>query len=335
MPDRSRTSFSGPRILVQPRDGLAPVRALIDGAQLRIDVKIFVFTADSLLDGLAAARRRGVAVRVMLNPSRSSGSRANDGAADRLRAADVAVAWTNPHFAVTHEKSMVVDGKLALIATFNFSDKYFTSTRDYGLVFEDPAVVREVEAGFEADWQRRRLETPDDSPLLWSTKNAREGMADVIASARHSVAVQHPKFSDLVIVDRLAAAHQSGARVRILCGGAHGISPPDMLDTFSALRLLARGGVSVRRQKGLRLHAKLIIVDDQRAIVGSTNIDRSAFDLRRELAAIVTDADAVNALRRQFREDWDEAHHYDAPDPMSLHLNPETDGSSDLELAHE
>ena len=335
MPSRNRPPSAAPRILVQPRDGAAPVRALIDGARTRIDVKMFVFTADALLDGLAAARQRGVDVRVMLNPSRSSGSRANDEAADRLRAANVAVAWTNPHFAVTHEKSMVVDGAVALIATFNFSDKYFTSTRDYGVVFEDPAIVREVEAGFDADWQRRRLDTPDDSPLLWSTKNAREGMANVIASARHAIAVQHPKFSDLVIVDRLVAAQQGGVRVRILCGGAHGISVSDMLDTFSALRLLARSGISVRKQKGLRLHAKLLIVDDKRAIVGSTNIDRSAFDLRRELSAIVTDADAVDALKQQFHEDWGEAHHYEAPDPVSLHLNPETDDIPDPELEHE
>ncbi len=324
-----------PRVLVQPKDGIAPVRALIDAAQHTILVKIFAFTAPSLLEGLVAARQRGVTVRVMLNPARSSGSRANDEAAEQLRAGGVAVSWSSPRFAVTHEKSMVVDSRVALIATFNFSDKYFTTTRDYGLIFDEPAIVREVEAGFEADWHGHPLENPDDSPLIWSNKNAREGMANLIASAKHSISVQHPKFADLVILDRLIAARQSGVRIRIVCGGAHGISPPDMLDTFSALRLLARAGARVRRQKGLRLHAKLLIIDDRTALVGSMNIDRSAFDLRRELGAIVTDETAVDILKSQFDQDWREAHPYEPPDPISLHLHPELEEPADPELNHE
>lgn len=336
MAHETQTLFGKPRVLVQPRDGMAPVRELIDAARVRIVVKMFTFTAASLLDGLIAAQHRGVDVRVMLNAARSSGSRANDDAAERLRAGGVAVSWTSPRFAVTHEKSMVVDGRVALIATFNFGDKYFMTTRDYGLILQDSAAVREIEAGFESDWHGRKLETPDDSCLLWSNTNAREGMANLIASARHSVSVQHPKFSDLVIVDRLVAARESGVRVHILCGGAHGISPSDMLDTFSALRMLARTGVRVRKQKRLRLHAKLLIVDGERALVGSMNIDRSAFDLRRELGAVVADADAVAALKHQFDQDWDEAHPYEAPDPLTLyrtHIEP--DEPPDPELDHE
>ena len=33
-----------------------------------------------------------------------------------------------------------------------------------------------------------------------------------------------------------------GVRLRVVCGGRHGISPPDMLDTFGALRVLQRSG---------------------------------------------------------------------------------------------
>ena len=74
-----------------------------------------------------------------------------------------------------------------------------------------------------------------------------------------------------------------------MCGGKHGISEWDILDTFSSLRTLRRFGVKVRKQKNLRVHAKLLIVDGERALVGSMNIDRSAFDLRRELGIIIDD----------------------------------------------
>jgi hypothetical protein len=35
--------------------------------------------------------------------------------------------------------SIIVDGKSALLATFNFMEKYFQATRDYGVLTNDPA----------------------------------------------------------------------------------------------------------------------------------------------------------------------------------------------------
>ncbi len=324
-----------PRVLVQPLDGVLPVRALMDAARQSIKVKMFAFTSPVLIEGLIGARKRGVDVRVMLNPARSSGSRANDETAEQLKAADVAVIWTNPKFAVTHEKSMVIDRTTALIATFNFSDKYFTHTRDYGVVLADPAIVREVETCFEADWHRTAFTPPFGSALLWSNLNAREMIAGFIDEARHTLIVQHPKFSDGAILDRLLAAHERGVHVRILCGGRHGISVSDMVDTFSTLRILIRAGVKVHKQHKLRLHAKLIVADRARALTGSMNLDRSAFDLRRELGIVLDDENAVSVLRHQVNADWDESHAYEPSDPVAVHVHNEGDEPAMPDLDHE
>ena len=48
--------------------------------------------------------------------------------------------------------------------------------------------------------------------------------------------VQHPKYVDAVILERLAAAADRGVKVHVLCGGKHGISEWDILDTFASLR---------------------------------------------------------------------------------------------------
>ena len=87
----------------------------------------------------------------------------------------------------------------------------------------------------------------------------------------------------------------------MLCGGKHGISEWDILDTFASLRTLRRFGVKVHKQKNLRVHAKLLIVDAERALVGSMNIDRSAFDLRRELGITVDDPAVVGAAQGDLR----------------------------------
>ena len=137
--------ISSGHAIVQPQDGSKPVLDLINGAKKTIDLKMFTFTSDDIAEALIRAQKRGVKVRVMLNPARSSGSRANDDMRQRLEAGGIELNWSSPDFAVTHEKSMVIDSRLALIATFNYGVKYFTLTRDYGVVTEDAAVVAEIE----------------------------------------------------------------------------------------------------------------------------------------------------------------------------------------------
>ena len=62
------------------------------------------------------------------------------------------------------------------------------------------------------------------------------------------------------------------------------------------------------------------ILDDEKALVGSMNIDRSAFDLRRELGLTTSDPVIVGRLREVFQSDWDIAHHYEPPDPLKPRL---------------
>ncbi|HJS84001.1 MAG TPA: phospholipase D-like domain-containing protein [Acetobacteraceae bacterium] len=339
--DRRLLVHSSTRVLVQPEDGIGPVVEMIDAARHGILIKMFSFTAPALIAAVIGAHRRGVPVQVMLNPARSSGTRANDETFARLTEAGIATRWGNPKFAVTHEKSMVVDDRTALIATFNFGDKYFSKTRDYGLVVEDPLVVREIIGGFQADWNRTPFPESSGtekshSPLLWSNHNARLVIAEFIDAAQHTLRVQHPKFVDAVILDRLLDAKARGVDVRVLCGGRHGISDYDLLDTFSSLRILRRSDIRVHRQAGLTLHAKLILADGERAIVGSMNIDRSAFDLRRELGAVIASPAAVSRLRQVFHDDWEESHRYVPPDPLEAAPSPhEDEHQHDPELAHE
>ena len=271
----------------------------------------------------------------MLNPKRSGGDRANDETYDYFKKNGVSIQWANPKFYVTHEKSIVVDGKAALISTFNLCVKYFTQTRDYGVVTHDPARVAQVIEGFEADWEHRDWLPDPETGLLWSNANSRLRMSHFIDAAKHKLDVQHPKFVDAVILDRILEAAGRGVHVRVLCGGKHGISDWDVLDTFSSLRVLKRFGVKVHKQKNLRLHAKLLLADNSHALIGSMNIDRSAFDLRRELGTTVKDEAIVNRLIEVFDADWELSHSYDPPDPLDPSKHKETDFPHDHELRHE
>ena len=299
-----------------PEDGGQAVVDLIASTRQQLLLKQFKLESPAVLDALLDAHRRGVEVRAMLNPYTSGGDRWNDAAFSQLEAAGIAVSWTSDAFPVTHEKSMVFDRESALISTFNLSDKYFTQTRDYGVLTHAPAVVAEVIAGFEADWNRQPFKPDLEVGLVWSNQHSRGQLARIIDMARRSLWIQHPKFVDAVILERIIAARERGVKVHFLCGGKHGISDWDIYDTFSSLRIMERFGVKVRRQKHLKPHAKLVLVDDHYAQTGSMNIDRSAFDVRRELGIESDAPDVVERLRQTFESDWDQASPYLAPDPL-------------------
>lgn len=324
-----------PRLIVEPDDGLGPVREFIETAQTSLLIKQFTFTEPSLIDAVIGRRSAGVDVRVMLNPQRSGGDRANDETYDQLKDAGVEVQWSNPKFYVTHEKSIVVDKTAAMVATYNLMVKYFTLTRDYGIITHDPQHVAQIVDVFDADWEHRDFTPPRYEGLLWSNSNSRYHMARFIDTAQRSLYIQHPKYVDAVILDHIAAAADRGVKVKVLCGGKHGISDWDILDTFASLRTLRRFGVKVRKQKNLRVHAKLLIVDDERVLVGSMNIDRSAFDLRRELGVIIDDPAVVGRLGEVFSTDWKAAHQYEPPDPLDTTTHTEEDFPHDEDLVHE
>jgi cardiolipin synthase A/B len=324
-----------PRLIVEPDDGMEPVREFIESAQTSLLIKQFTFTEDIFIQAVIDRKKAGVDVRVMLNAQRSGGDRANDDTYDALKGAGISVQWSSPKFYVTHEKSIVADAKAALVATFNLCPKYFSLTRDYGIITNDPRHVAQIIDVFNADWEHLDWAPPTYEGLLWSNSNSRYHMAHFIDMAESRLDVQHPKYVDTVILDRLAAAVERGVTVYVLCGGRHGISNWDILDTFASLRTLRRLGAKVHKQKNLRVHAKMLIVDNEQALVGSMNIDRSAFDLRRELGITITDPPVIARLKEVFDTDWELSHHYDAPDPLDPSQHMEDDFPHDKDLMHE
>src|SRR5689334_14508214 len=143
-------------LVVLPDDSARPILEAIMGASRSLDVKMFVFSARALLRALVAARRRGVRVRVMLNPARRGGEVDNEATRRALEHGGIEVLDGNPAFELTHEKSMVVDETTAFVKSFNWATKNLTGTRDYAVVTSHRREVREITDCFEADWNRQR-----------------------------------------------------------------------------------------------------------------------------------------------------------------------------------
>lgn len=316
-------------LLVMPQSGRDPVARLIEGARESLALKIYSLTDPALIDSLVQACARGVTLRAILNAERGDGSRDNDASAAALSQAGAQVTWGSARFAATHEKSLVVDAKTALVSSFNYGEKYFSETRDYGIVTRDPREVAEILACFDADWSGAVFEPPAGTALLWAPGTARRRIAAMIASARKSIDLQHAKLVDTTVLLALIEALDRDVKVRFLCPGGHGLHNWDRPETFAALRILRRAGGKVRRLKRPKMHGNLMLVDGERAQLGSLHFHHVAIDTRRELSIEVDDPSIVAALGERFGQDWDEATRYVPPEPIR---HGDTDQAADETL---
>ena len=98
---------SGP-LFTEPGAGFSPAYRLIGHARHYIDITMYEFSDTTAEHDLAAAARRGVRVKVILDRQEKS---TNDAAFRYLAAHGVKVTWSSPAFEYTHQKTIVIDGK--------------------------------------------------------------------------------------------------------------------------------------------------------------------------------------------------------------------------------
>lgn len=306
--------MSSRSLIVMPDDTGKPLVDAIDGARQSIRIKIFLFSDPSLLAAVIAAHRRGVAVRVMLNPARRGGEPENEATRKALEEAGVAVLDTNPAIDLTHEKSMVVDDTTAFIQSLNWETKNLTATRDYAVVTSHRHEVDEVAACFDADWARQDFNPGEASHLIWCNINGRNRVAHFIDQASSSLFLQNERYQDEVIIERLVRAAARGVKIHILARPAHTLKKGKLVEGVEGLRILHDLGAKVHKLKGLKLHGKMMLADGARALVGSINLAPGSFDTRRELAIVVHDEPVVKRLEQFVHLDWSNSHALDLSD---------------------
>jgi len=301
-------------LIVLPDDTAQPLLDALAAAQRSIRIKMFIFTDPALLDAVKAARARGVDVRVMLNPARRSGEAENEASRAALVAAGVSVADSHPVFEVTHEKSMVVDGEVAYVMSLNWDRDNVTRARDYAVVTHHRHEVDEIVACFDADWSRQAFDPGGDTHLIWCNLNGRNRIARFIDLAEHSLFLENERYQDEVIIERLARAAHRGVKLHVLARPVHTLKHAKLVEGVEGLRILHDVGARVHRLRHLKLHAKMMLADGKRAIIGSINFAPGSFDHRRELAIEVHDPHVIERLAHTAHEDWENSHKLDLSD---------------------
>jgi cardiolipin synthase A/B len=107
-----------------------------------------------------------------------------------------------------------------------------------------------------------------------------------------------------VIIERLVRAVKRGVHVRIMSRALHKLKRKKLFEGVSGLRIVHDVGAKVHGLKKLKLHGKMMIADNRRAIVGSINLSPGSFDDRRELAIETSSDHVVRRLVETVEHDW-------------------------------
>jgi cardiolipin synthase A/B len=229
-----------------------------------------------------------------------------------------------------HRKMTIIDGTLALLGGFNVGDEYAgciadkRSFRDLGFSIQGEAVV-ELEAVFHETWNGERNENAvqpaaerprhhgrisgDAAVNIISggprqrRSYIREAFQVNIASAAEEILIATPYFvPGPRIIRSLLRAVRRGVRVRLLLPARSDV-PLFLLLGRSSYATLLRGGVEIFELEREILHAKVMLIDAERTVIGSANLDQRSFHRNFEINCLVDNVQFGGQIRELLLEE--------------------------------
>ena len=325
------------------------IEASIAAATHHIHLEYYLWTPDRigtrLRDRLVDQARAGVRIRLLLDAIGSD--RANRRFLQPLRDAGVQVAWFNPigprrlrlryvNFR-THRKIVVCDGRIGFTGGINVSDAHShlqqgtEAWRDLHLRIEGEPVHR-LQFIFLEDWYFATGQEPLEPEFFphfaeaagpWlqvvesGPDNDRHAIAKLyfaaIAGAQRQILLATPYFvPNEALTAALTTAALRGVEVQVLAP-----KKSDSRLVSAAARSyydeLVGAGVTIHEYGPPMLHAKLLVVDERIAAVGSANFDNRSLALNFEAMAVLYDADLAGQLACSFATDLRHANRYVKP----------------------
>lgn len=329
------------------RDGIEAHAALVEGirgARRRISIGTYILAHDAVGRGLvrllAQRAREGVEVRLLVDAVGSRFLPWTVGAV--LRRAGARLERFNPFLSLrgrgsanwrNHRKIAVFDGRVAIVGGQNLGGRYIGSSparrrfRDASFRVEGPAAAA-LEHIFLADWCQATGTEPEAHRAILAEVPAETGDGRVavvdsgpdapgdplrdrlmreLDGASASIDLVTPYFiPDDALLGLLERKARGGTRVRLVIPRRSDHPVTDLARRSSLRRLHAAGATVLLHGPGV-LHAKLVLVDGRRAMVGSANLDMRSLFLNYEVAAWIEGgatariADYVEGLARESR----------------------------------
>lgn len=335
------TKCNGTELLINGKATYDSMKMGIDAAESYILFQFFIIennkTGHEFKQKLMARARAGIRVYFMIDPLGSARISA-DFHAD-LKSAGVHVQvfnspkWRN-RFRLNfrnHRKIIVIDGRSAWVGGLNIGDSYlgygprFDYWRDTHLKVTGPLVLP-IQLTFLEDWYWASRTIPE---LYWEPTPAenenRKAMViptgpndyldhcelfflQLIHHAQHRLWITSPYFvPNDTVMSALQLAAIRGVDVRIMIP-----QHPDhflvYLSGFSFLREAEKAGVKIYRYKLGFLHQKVMLVDDEQAVIGTANLDNRSMRINFEVSILINDREFTQQLLDILRADFNQCY---------------------------
>jgi cardiolipin synthase len=172
---------------------------------------------------------------------------------------------------------LVADESTAIITTLNPTRKCFSRTWDALLITHDRSVVKGLLTLFKADAAGVPLPSrrPLGRRLIVGPERSRAEIRGLIAGAKHSIRILDHKLSDPDLVALLRERREEGITVSVLGKHPMGSVVP---------------------------HGKMMIIDETRAVLGSTALSTLSLDFRREVSVVIHDPALVKQLNMSYQQ---------------------------------
>lgn len=320
-------------LLPNGEEAYAAIMKALDEATRTIDVSTLIFASDPTGRAIAAKlvdrAKDGIRVRVLVDALfKFRSSRAQNAA---LKAAGVELAWFMPlvHLPFRgsanlrlHRKEVIIDDRLAIVGGTNLAEEYIGPTplpgrwRDLSMRVIGPAVA-DIADIFRADWSfasKQRTDEPVvtrgvaggvDIQVVGSGPDVEsdriyDAFLTAVFDAKTRLWIATPYFvPDDALGRAISLAVRRGVDVTILVPFTSNHITADLAGAPS-LRELAKEGAKIACYAPGMMHAKLVLVDDTLAILGSANVDMRSLFLDYEIALFLASKTEVQAIAGWF-----------------------------------
>lgn len=299
-------------------NSVTPLYALVNSAKTSIDMTMYALEDTTFTNDLVNACKRGVIVRVILDINDEQSG--NTPAYNALNAqTGCSAVWANTAFEATHEKAFVIDGTTIAVMSLNLQTQYYSTTRDFAEVYNDPTDIAAFEGTFNADYAAGTpisgVQGVSDfsfipstgTDLIWSPTTAQAAMEGIINNAQSTLVIENEELLSSVtstIVADLVNACKRGVKVEL--------AMVDESDDEANFTTLTQAGCGVHTvpdtSNGFYIHAKAVVADyglpTQKVYMGSINYSNASMNNNRELGMYITDPTSVTSLETTMSGDY-------------------------------
>lgn len=262
------------QVAIAPEARREAVLGTIRSATRSLRLSLFRCNDAAVLKELAIAVSRGVQVEVLMTRRAKGGRRRRKSLAAYFRAVGADV-WRYADAKVKyHAKYLIADDRIALVGSLNPTRKCFKRTCDFLYITADPVLVADLTRLFHHDCRLPGSRfTPKSDRLIVGPEEARGRLGELILGARFRLRVIDHKLADTGMLTTLEARESSGVTVDLLGKG----------DT-----------------QPFTSHGRLLVVDDDLAVIGSMSLTPLSLDFRREIGVVIDDRASVDRLAEFF-----------------------------------